>query len=74
MVKESIQAKLGDKNQEEGTLLKMLIDKNLIDTQEGLTKDQLVEEFLTLFIAGTDTTSHLMGMLFYYLSINPEIQ
>jgi hypothetical protein len=32
MVKESIQAKLGDKNQEEGTLLKMLIDKNLIDT------------------------------------------
>lgn len=52
----------------------MLIDRKLIDTEEGLTKEQLIEEFLTLFIAGTDTTSHLMGMMFYYLSINPAIQ
>jgi cytochrome P450 len=52
----------------------MLMERNLIDTEEGLSKGQLIEEFLTLFIAGTDTTSHLMGMLLYYLSINPEVQ
>lgn len=55
-------------------MLKILKEKNLIETEQGLTKDQLIEEFLTLFIAGTDTTSHLMGMMFYYLAINPYIQ
>ncbi len=50
------------------------MDKKLIDTEEGLTKEQLIEEFLTLFIAGTDTTSHLMGMLFYYLSVHLDVQ
>jgi cytochrome P450 len=52
----------------------MLMERNLIDTEEGLSKGQLIEEFLTLFIAGTDTTSHLMGMLLYYLSTNPDVQ
>jgi cytochrome P450 len=33
-----------------------------------------MEEFSGMYVAGTDTTSHLMTMCFYYLSIYPNVQ
>jgi len=40
---------------------------------EKLTHDEIVGEFLGIFAAGTDTTSHLLSSAIYFLSKHPEV-
>ena len=51
-------------------LLQILLDfeKN----GEGLSEDELIDEFLTFFVAGMDTTAHLLTAATYYLEKNPK--
>ncbi len=41
--------------------------------EEQLTHNEIVGEFLGIFAAGTDTTSHLLASTIYFLSKHPEI-
>jgi len=47
--------------------------KNLKDDDEKLTHDEIVGEFLGIFAAGTDTTSHLLSSAIYFLFKHPEV-
>lgn len=46
-------------------MLSILIKEGNI---KKLSEKELLDNFWTLFIAGTDTTSHLVGMTIYYLT------
>ncbi|KAL4478510.1 hypothetical protein ABPG74_006745 [Tetrahymena malaccensis] len=47
----------------------------MIQNQQcGITYDEIVDNFTGIFLAGTDTTSNMVGSALYYLSINPEVQ
>lgn len=59
---------------EEGSVLRGIRDEKLFEGKEGYTLDGLVEEFLGFFVAGTETTGHLITMCFYYLSFYPQYQ
>jgi cytochrome P450 len=54
--------------------LQSIKEKGLLNTEEGYSLEQLIDEFMGFFVAGTDTTAHLMTMCFYYLSLYPEHQ
>jgi len=41
--------------------------------EEQLTHNEIVGEFLGIFAAGTDTTSHLLASTIYFLSKHPEV-
>ena len=51
---------------------------SLLETQKlsypemRLSDKEIVDEFMTFFIAGMDTTGHLCTMILYHLSQNPE--
>lgn len=55
-------------------MLQAIHEKGLLNAEEGYTVDQLIDEFMVFFVAGTDTTAHLMAMCFYYLSLYPKYQ
>ena len=38
--------------------------------EDKLTDDELISNFLTFFLAGMDTTGHLITTLMYFLSEN----
>jgi cytochrome P450 len=38
------------------------------------TTEDLIDEFCTFLVAGTDTTSHLLMMMVYYVCDNPRIE
>jgi len=42
------------------------------DSEQSLTDEEILDEFLTLFAAGMDTTGHLVGMALYNLHLNQE--
>ncbi|KAL4457019.1 hypothetical protein ABPG74_014657 [Tetrahymena malaccensis] len=46
------------------------IDK--IESENKITIDTIIEEFITFYAAGLDTTGHTLGMAIYYLSAYPE--
>ena len=55
-------------NKKEDNLLGVLLDlRRSGDAQDRLTDEQIVGEFLGLFGAGTDTTSHLVNSAIYFL-------
>lgn len=51
-------------------LLQILLDCE--KKGEGLSEDELIDEFLTFFVAGMDTTAHLLTAATYYLEKNPK--
>jgi len=53
-------------------LLSALLDATGGD--DGLTRRELRDELLTLFLAGHETTSHALSWSFYLLSQHPEIE
>lgn len=36
-------------------------------------EDEMIQQFITFFFAGTDTTAHMMLFALYYLSKQPEM-
>ncbi|EAS04656.2 cytochrome P450 family monooxygenase (macronuclear) [Tetrahymena thermophila SB210] len=51
-------------------ILAQLISTHKIDE---ITRNQLFQDFKTFYIAGMDTTGHLLGMTIYYVSQNKDI-
>nr|ABY59985.1 cytochrome P450 monooxygenase CYP5012A2 [Tetrahymena thermophila] len=47
------------------------IDK--IESENKITIETIIEEFITFYVAGLDTTGHTLGMAMYYLSVYPEL-
>ena len=41
---------------------------------DGYNEDEIFEEFCTFFIAGTDTTSHFLLMMVYYIAMDPAVE
>lgn len=74
LAKELIEKRLAQMPQEEGMVLHAIHERGLLNTEDGYTVGQLIDEFMVFFVAGTDTTAHLMTMCFYYLSLYPKHQ
>ena len=53
-------------------LLQALLEMQETSTDEAFTTVEIIDEFITFFLAGMDTTGHTLGMIMYYLSIYPE--
>ncbi|KAL4508335.1 hypothetical protein ABPG72_003639 [Tetrahymena utriculariae] len=43
-----------------------------IESENKITIDTIIEEFITFYAAGLDTTGHTLGMAMYYLSVYQE--
>ena len=54
------------------TLLERLLDHQEKAEYGTFTDDDIIDDFLTFFLAGTDTTGHLLTMATYYLIQNPR--
>ena len=42
------------------------------DMKERYSDEEIIDEFVTFFVAGMDTTGHLIGMTLYNLTQNPQ--
>ena len=56
----------------EGTFLDAYLD--YARTQKQVPKDEMTQQFITLFNAGTDTTSYLISTCLYFLAENQQVQ
>lgn len=65
-----IQDKKNQKVQGNDLLSMLLATQN--DPEQSLTDEEILDEFLTLFAAGMDTTGHLVGMALYNLHLHQE--
>ncbi len=54
-------------------LLSMLIDARYEGTETGMSKEQIRDEFITIFIAGHETTSFALSWAFYLLGNAPNV-
>lgn len=59
--------------QEESDFLQMLMDARYEDTGEPMSQQQLVDELITIFSAGHETSANGLAWLFYLLSQHPTI-
>lgn len=53
-------------------LASLLATQKSEDVDKRFTDEEIVDEFVTFFVAGMDTTGHLIGMALYMLTQNPE--
>jgi len=53
-------------------LASLLATQKSEDPEQRLSDIEILDEFLTFFVAGMDTTGHLVGMALYNLTQNPE--
>eukprot|EP01017_Pseudomicrothorax_dubius_P026026 TRINITY_DN2870_c0_g1_i2.p1 TRINITY_DN2870_c0_g1~~TRINITY_DN2870_c0_g1_i2.p1 ORF type:complete len:279 (+),score=74.17 TRINITY_DN2870_c0_g1_i2:61-837(+) len=60
------------KDEDRKDLLDYIFNYNEKNKEEPLTDDEIVDTFITLFLAGMDTTGHLLGLSIYYLCKHPE--
>mgnify|MGYP000887854298 FL=1 len=58
----------------EHDLLYLLLKYQQENPHENFDDDEIVHEFITFFIAGLDTTGHLLGMATYYISRTPGVK
>ncbi|RYX88603.1 cytochrome P450, partial [bacterium] len=55
-------------------LLSMMIQAQDEDDQKGMSDKQIMDETLTLFMAGHETTANLLAWTFYLISQNPKVE
>jgi|TARA_B110000261_G_scaffold156948_1_gene191411 cytochrome P450 len=55
-------------------LLSMLMGAVDEEKNTSLTNDELLDEVMTLFVAGHDTTAVVLNWAFYFISKHPEVQ
>lgn len=67
-----VQTRRAQKVQENDFLGMLLLSQESDDLQERYSDEDIIDEFITFFIAGMDTTGHLIGMTLYNLAKNPE--
>ncbi len=53
-------------------LSSLLATQSNPEADQRLSDKEIVDEFITFFVAGMDTTGHLIGMTLYNLTQNPE--
>jgi cytochrome P450 len=53
-------------------MLDILIEKQSKGGENAFTDSEIVDEFITFFNAGMDTTAHLVGIAIHYLSNNEQ--
>jgi len=57
------------------SLIDLFYKQGQQDLKEGFTMEEIVDEFITFFVAGMDTTGHLITMMsYYYLKMSPNCQ
>ncbi len=56
-----------------GDLLDMLLEARDADTGEGMTREQLRDELVTVFLAGHETTAHSLAWTWRLLSEHPAV-
>lgn len=72
---EEIKARKENENYQDSgkkTLIEALLEANDGSEQGKFTPQEIIDEFVTFFVAGMDTTAHLVGMAVYHLSQNPQ--
>lgn len=60
--------------QENADLLSMLMAARDEVTGEGMSDEELLDEVMTIFLAGHETTANAMTWAFYLLSQHPEVE
>jgi len=53
-------------------LASLLETQKNLDAESRFTDKEIVDEFITFFVAGMDTTGHMVGMILYDLTKHPE--
>lgn len=73
IITDIIKKRRSSKSDTKVDLLQMLIDTTDADTGEKMTEDQLKDEALSVFIAGSETSATTLSWTFYLLTKNPEV-
>jgi cytochrome P450 len=60
-------------SQPKDDLLDMLLEAKDADTNQGMTDQQLLDEVITIFGAGHETTAHTLTFAWYALAQHPQI-
>ncbi|WP_170982882.1 cytochrome P450 [Dyadobacter frigoris] len=55
-------------------ILNLLINSRYEDTGESMSIEQIVDEIITLFFAGHETTANTISWLLYLLSVNKNVE
>jgi len=55
-------------------LVQLLLGKQAEGGENAITDEEIIDEFMTFFLAGMDTTAHLMSMTLYYLQRNAHVR
>ncbi|KAL4498158.1 hypothetical protein ABPG73_006632 [Tetrahymena malaccensis] len=63
-----------DVSQAKYNFLDQYLKEMITNQNTQITYEEIIDNYLTLFFAGTDTTGNMTGVALYYLSINPHIQ
>ncbi|KAL4468368.1 hypothetical protein ABPG72_012262 [Tetrahymena utriculariae] len=74
IIQDRKQQLLNDPTQFKNNFLDMYLKEIIINKNEGIKEEYIIDNFLALLFAGTDTTGNMTGAAFYYLSFNTEIQ
>jgi len=56
------------------SLIDLFYKQRTQNPQEALSVEEIADEFITFFVAGMDTTGHLITMMSYFYLKNPECQ
>lgn len=62
-----------DSDADHGDLLSMLLTARDQSTGEGMTDDQVYDEFITLMLTGLETVANAMAWFLYELGRNPDV-
>lgn len=55
-----------------GNMLELFYDQKMTMPKDSLNDSEIIDEFLTFFMAGMDTTGHLITLASFYLLKNPQ--
>eukprot|EP01017_Pseudomicrothorax_dubius_P015683 TRINITY_DN1796_c0_g2_i1.p1 TRINITY_DN1796_c0_g2~~TRINITY_DN1796_c0_g2_i1.p1 ORF type:complete len:370 (-),score=63.81 TRINITY_DN1796_c0_g2_i1:85-1194(-) len=62
------------KGEDRKDLLDFILNYNAKNKDDPLSDEEIIDTFITVFLAGMDTTSHLLGLAVYYLWKYPEME
>lgn len=54
------------------SMIEIFFQQRRLNKDDALSNEEIVNEFSTFFLAGMDTTGHLLTMATYYLHFNPS--
>jgi len=57
---------------QEKDLLDLLLDLQQTNAEDAIPDEEIIDEFVSFFLAGMDTTGHLMTMMTYNICTHPQ--